>query len=119
LFFQIAKAKAASKTKEEQIKEKRQELEKKLQDVTGQLGGPAPTPVKKGAPKKGIYFVTSLSSHPSTFKHFSKSPFALFLSVSFNQSVTLSSLSLSISLLEVVVSFVHPNPTRFSSFTCF
>ncbi|KAK4336698.1 hypothetical protein RND71_043444 [Anisodus tanguticus] len=48
------KPKTGNKTKEEQIKEKRQELEKKLQDVTGQLGGgSAPGPSKKNAgPKK-------------------------------------------------------------------
>lgn len=42
------------------MKEKRQELEKKLQDVTGQLGGAAPGPsssttTKKGGPKKGKF----------------------------------------------------------------
>ena len=38
------------------MKEKRQELEKKLQDVTGQLGGPSQTNSKKGGPKKGSDF---------------------------------------------------------------
>ena len=38
------------------MKEKRQELEKKLQDVTGQLGGTTTqTNSKKGGPKKGDY----------------------------------------------------------------
>ena len=55
LIYKIAtKPKAGSKSKEEQMKEKRQELEKKLQDVTGQLGGTInPSNSKKGGPKKG------------------------------------------------------------------
>ena len=45
------------------MKEKRQELEKKLQDVTGQLGGAVvPGPSKKGGgPKKGTYIFSKNS----------------------------------------------------------
>lgn len=42
--------KVSGKSKDEQMAEKKQELEKRLQDVTGQLGN-----VKKTA-KKGWYF---------------------------------------------------------------
>lgn len=41
--------KLSGKSKEDQMAEKKQELEKRLQDVTGQLGN-----VKK-APKKGAF----------------------------------------------------------------
>jgi len=40
--------KAGGKSKDEQMQEKKQELEKRLQDVSGQLGS------AKKAPKKGI-----------------------------------------------------------------
>lgn len=43
------KKSVVSKTKEESMAEKKQELEKRLQDVTGQLG----TPAAKKTPKKG------------------------------------------------------------------
>ncbi|KAH9360277.1 hypothetical protein HPB48_005729 [Haemaphysalis longicornis] len=39
---------AAGKSKEEQVREKKQELEKRLQDVSGQLGTTAKKPLKKG-----------------------------------------------------------------------
>jgi len=62
------KPKAGNKSKEEQMKEKRQELEKKLQDVTGQLGGTVPGPSntnKKvaGGLKKDPYAFTDSDSH--------------------------------------------------------
>ncbi|CAM1300983.1 BRD4 (predicted), partial [Pycnogonum litorale] len=46
--------KPAGKTKEEQVKEKKQELERRLQDVSGQLGVTAvtPTATKTKTPKK-------------------------------------------------------------------
>lgn len=47
--------KLSGKSKEDQIAEKKQELEKRLQDVTGQLGN-----VKK-APKKGAFFFFNFS----------------------------------------------------------
>ncbi|XP_077525745.1 homeotic protein female sterile-like isoform X5 [Haemaphysalis longicornis] len=40
---------AAGKSKEEQVREKKQELEKRLQDVSGQLGTTAKKPLKKDA----------------------------------------------------------------------
>jgi len=50
-----AKPKVPGKTKEEQQLEKKQELEKRLKDVSGQLGAPgAVTPGKKGS-KKGKF----------------------------------------------------------------
>ena len=39
--------KQSSKSKDEQMMEKKQELEKRLQDVTGQLGTTSKKPVKK------------------------------------------------------------------------
>jgi hypothetical protein len=52
-----AKPKAVGKTKEEQHQEKKQELEKRLKDVSGQLGVPATvSPAKKNS-KKGKIFV--------------------------------------------------------------
>lgn len=47
-----ASKRPAGKTKEEQVKEKKQELEKRLQDVSGQLGNPVP-PTKTKTTKKG------------------------------------------------------------------
>lgn len=44
--------KVSGKSKDEQIAEKKQELEKRLHDVTGQLGSN-----KKQQPKKGIFFL--------------------------------------------------------------
>ncbi|RWS01342.1 bromodomain-containing protein 3-like isoform X3, partial [Dinothrombium tinctorium] len=56
-----SKNKVAGKTKEEQMREKKQELEKKLQDVSGQLGT---TPNMKKGPKKDPYvFTDSENSH--------------------------------------------------------
>jgi len=48
--FRIADKKPSGKSKDEQMAEKKQELEKRLQDVTGQLGAS-----KKNA-KKGMYY---------------------------------------------------------------
>ncbi|KAF8782174.1 Bromodomain-containing protein 2 [Argiope bruennichi] len=42
-----AKSKAAGKSKEEHMREKKQELEKRLQDVSGQLGQPPKKSIKK------------------------------------------------------------------------
>lgn len=47
--------KLSGKSKEDQMAEKKQELEKRLQDVTGQLGN-----VKK-APKKGEFLISLLT----------------------------------------------------------
>lgn len=47
IFVFFTDKKVSGKSKDEQMAEKKQELEKRLQDVTGQLGN-----VKK-APKKG------------------------------------------------------------------
>lgn len=65
LFYKLAagatanKPKAAGKTKEEQNQEKKKELEKRLQDVSGQLegtGSAAPAvPGKKNAKGRGEY----------------------------------------------------------------
>lgn len=46
--FVCADRKVSGKSKDEQIAEKKQELEKRLQDVSGQLGAN-----KKQQPKKG------------------------------------------------------------------
>lgn len=49
LFFtSAARNKVPGKTKEEHIREKKQELEKRLQDVSGQLGQAPKKSVKKG-----------------------------------------------------------------------
>ncbi|EEC12083.1 bromodomain-containing protein 2, brd2, putative, partial [Ixodes scapularis] len=45
-----SKNKLAGKSKEEQVREKKQELEKRLQDVSGQLGTAPKKPLKKGEP---------------------------------------------------------------------
>ncbi|XP_043203994.1 homeotic protein female sterile-like isoform X1 [Amphibalanus amphitrite] len=45
--------KQSSKSKDEQMMEKKQELEKRLQDVTGQLGTTSKKPVKKSDDSKG------------------------------------------------------------------
>lgn len=50
-YLTCADKKVSGKSKDEQMAEKKQELEKRLQDVTGQLGN-----VKKTA-KKGQYFI--------------------------------------------------------------
>lgn len=55
LFYTCADKKVSGKSKDEQMAEKKQELEKRLQDVTGQLGN-----VKKTA-KKGWYLSSSSS----------------------------------------------------------
>ncbi|KAG1657201.1 Bromodomain-containing protein 4B [Nymphon striatum] len=47
-----ASKRAVGKTKEEQVKEKKQELERRLQDVSGQLGTPAPPPKTKSLRKE-------------------------------------------------------------------
>lgn len=46
-FFQTKDKKVSGKSKDEQMAEKKQELEKRLQDVTGQLGSAKKT-AKKG-----------------------------------------------------------------------
>jgi hypothetical protein len=46
----FADKKTGGKSKEEQMQDKKQELEKRLQDVSGQLGS------AKKAPKKGTLF---------------------------------------------------------------
>lgn len=46
--FLAAKNKTAGKSKEEHMREKKQELEKRLQDVSGQLGQPPKKSNKKG-----------------------------------------------------------------------
>jgi len=47
----VSDKKLPGKSKDEQMAEKKQELEKRLQDVTGQLGS-AKKPPKKGKPLK-------------------------------------------------------------------
>lgn len=49
--------KVSGKTKDEQMAEKKQELEKRLQDVTGQLG------TNKKQPKKGMCFLFIILLH--------------------------------------------------------
>lgn len=56
IFLLSASKRAVGKTKEEQVKEKKQELERRLQDVSGQLGTPAPPPKAKTL-KKGKYIL--------------------------------------------------------------
>ena len=52
----MVKPKTVGKTKEEQHQEKKQELEKRLKDVSGQLGVPATvTPQNKKNSKKGKF----------------------------------------------------------------
>lgn len=55
IFVFFIDKKVSGKSKDEQMAEKKQELEKRLQDVTGQLGN-----VKKTA-KKGWYFDYNIS----------------------------------------------------------
>jgi hypothetical protein len=50
----ITDKKVSGKSKDEQMAEKKQELEKRLQDVTGQLGSGVKKTAKKG--KKVFYF---------------------------------------------------------------
>jgi hypothetical protein len=52
----FADKKTGGKSKEEQMQDKKQELEKRLQDVSGQLGS------AKKAPKKGTLFHQLVSS---------------------------------------------------------
>jgi tartrate dehydratase alpha subunit/fumarate hydratase class I-like protein len=46
--YLIADKKVSGKSKDEQMAEKKQELEKRLQDVTGQLGSGVKKTAKKG-----------------------------------------------------------------------
>lgn len=55
LNFRITDKKPSGKSKDEQMAEKKQELEKRLQDVTGQLGA------SKKAAKKGNYIEIQLA----------------------------------------------------------
>lgn len=48
LLILAARNKTPGKSKEEHMREKKQELEKRLQDVSGQLGQPPKKSVKKG-----------------------------------------------------------------------
>lgn len=50
------KNKVAGKSREEHMREKKQELEKRLQDVSGQLGQPT-----KKSTKKGLYCIIFFS----------------------------------------------------------
>lgn len=54
-FFHLDK-KVSGKSKDEAIAEKKQELEKRLQDVTGQLGGATKKQNKKGKKLDGSVF---------------------------------------------------------------
>lgn len=58
--FLFADKKMSGKSKDEQMAEKKQELEKRLQDVTGQLGS-----AKKSA-KKGALFKLHFVKLPKT-----------------------------------------------------
>lgn len=57
--------KVSGKSKDEAMAEKKQELEKRLQDVTGQLGGTTKKQPKKGGPSGGRLSATSSSSSDS------------------------------------------------------
>lgn len=56
-----AAKKVTGKTKEEQVREKKQELEKRLQDVSGQLGTSGKKPTKKESENSHVDVVSGTS----------------------------------------------------------
>lgn len=86
-FFHLADKKPSGKSKDEQMAEKKQELEKRLQDVTGQLGA------SKKTAKKGMYTRLRHGEHAMTMEYtlefitYLLLPVAIFCTYSFNSTI--------------------------------
>lgn len=80
-FFHLADKKPSGKSKDEQMAEKKQELEKRLQDVTGQLGA------SKKTAKKGMYTRLGHMEYTLVLITYLLLPVAIFRTYSFNSTI--------------------------------